>query len=103
MSDRRVYPSKLAQRDRVILANARTALHACNRSDLRVVLDALAAIDHRPACAARYDETREKKLSARERANISETLMLAIRAAIIVHGDADRARDGARALVRLLR
>lgn len=99
MNAPRIYPARLAPRERKLLGDALAALSVPVRRESE---DVRSAISHRLACATRYDEMREKRLSERERFNARVTLRCAV-LTFVETGDAERARDAARALVRLLR
>lgn len=97
MTAPRVYPAKIAARERKLLGDALAALLAHGAEN-----DLTRAIAHRLACAARYDEMREKRLSERERFNARVLLRGAVLTFVNI-GNVDGARDAARALVRLMR
>ena len=97
MTPPRVYPAKIAARERKLLGDALAALLARGDED-----DLTRAIAHRLACAQRYDEMRERRLSPREREAAASSILDGIARAIEAN-DAERARANARALVRLMR
>lgn len=97
MTAPRVYPAKIAARERKLLGDALAMLHAHGDEN-----DLTRVIAHRLACAQRYDEMREKRLTERERFNARVTLKGAI-LTFVNTGESERARDAARALVRLMR
>ena len=106
MSSARIYPARLAPRERKLLGDALAVLPARGNPDED---DVARAISHRLACATRYDEMREKRLTAFERSITASTLRHAITDEIRTpHPDAsiysaDVVRSLTRALVRLLR
>lgn len=97
MTAPRVYPAKIAARERRLLGDALVMLRAHGDEN-----DLTRAISHRLACAQRYDEMRERRLSPREREAAASSLLDGITRAIEAT-DAERARATARALVRLMR
>ena len=94
MTAPRVYPAKIAARERRLLADALAAITAGS--------DLARAIAHRLACAQRYDEMRERRLTTAERSAAAASLLDGVLRAIDA-GDPERARANARALVRLMR
>lgn len=111
MTALRVYPAKLAPRERKLLSDAYAVLADVASLDRapslapsvqRAAAALLPALAHRLACAARHEEMRERRLTERERLNTRVMLRGAVLSCIAT-GDAEHARDGARALVRLLR
>ena len=99
MTPTRVYPARIAARERKLLAAALAALSVPVRQDSEEVRR---AISHRLACADRYDEMRERRLSADERDAVTVALLAGVRFSVEIH-DPERARANARALVRLTR
>lgn len=97
MTAPRVYPAKIAARERKLLGDALAALLARGDED-----DLTRAIAHRLACAQRYDEMRERRLSPHEKEAAASSLLDGIARAIEAN-DAERARANARAIVRLMR
>lgn len=97
MTATRVYPAKIAARERKLLGDALAALLAHGDEN-----DLTRAIAHRLACAQRYDEMRERRLSPHEKEAAASSLLDGIARAIEAN-DAERARANARALVRLMR
>ena len=97
MNALRVYPAKIAARERKLLGDALAKLRAYGDED-----DLTRAISHRLACAQRYDEMRERRLAPREMEAAASSLLDGISRAIEAD-DAERARANARALVRLTR
>jgi hypothetical protein len=97
MTAPRVYPAKIAARERKLLGDALAMLHAHGAEN-----DLTRAIAHRLACATRYDEMREKRLSAEEREAVA-SILRGVLSGLILAGAADMARVNARALVRLMR
>lgn len=99
MTPARVYPARIAARERKLLAAALAALSVPVRQDSEEVRR---AISHRLACADRYDEMREKRLSGSEREIVCAALRTTV-AKCVKRMDAESARANARALVRLTR
>lgn len=97
MTAPRVYPAKIASRERKLLSDALAALLAHGDEN-----DLTRAIAHRLACAQRYDEMRERRLSPHEKEAAASSLLDGIARAIEAN-DAERARANARAIVRLMR
>lgn len=97
MTAPRVYPAKIAARERKLLGDALAMLHAHGDEN-----DLTRAIAHRLACAQRYDEMRERRLSPHEKEAAASSLLDGIARAIEANG-AERARANARAIVRLMR
>lgn len=97
MTAPRVYPAKIAARERKLLGDALAMLHAHGDED-----DLTRAIAHRLACADRYDEMRERRLSADERDAVTVALLAGVRFSVEIH-DPERAKANARALVQLTR
>lgn len=97
MTPARVYPARIAARERKLLAAALARLVELGGQD-----DLTRAISHRLACADRYDEMRERRLSPHEKEAAASSLLDGIARAIEAN-DAERARANARALVRLMR
>ena len=97
MTPARVYPARIAARERKLLAAALARLVELGGQD-----DLTRAISHRLACADRYDEMRERRLSADERDAVTVALLAGVRFSVEIH-DPERARANARALVRLTR
>lgn len=97
MTAPRVYPAKIAARERKLLGDALAMLHTHGDEN-----DLTRAIAHRLACAQRYDEMRERRLSADERDAVTVALLAGVRFSVEIH-DPERAKANARALVRLTR
>lgn len=99
MTAPRIYPARLAPRERKLLGDALAVLSVPVRQESEEVRR---AISHRLACAQRYDEMRERRLSPHEKGAAASSLLDGIARAIEAT-DAERARATARALVRLMR
>ncbi len=111
MTALRVYPAKIAARERKLLSDAYAVLADVASLDRapslapsvqRAAAALLPALAHRLACATRYEEMRERRLTDAERDTARNALLSAVAIGRGL-GEADRARNAARALVRLLR
>lgn len=97
MTPARVYPARIAARERKLLAAALARLVELGGQD-----DLTRAISHRLACADRYDEMQERRLGGSEREIVCAALRTTV-AKCVKRMDAESARANARALVRLTR
>lgn len=102
MADRRVYPAKLAKRERDLLAMAADTIETLERAGNERAVAVVNLIRHRLACAARFDEMREKRLTEYERLVTSHAMCMTLRVHV-EDGNAEEARAVTRALVRLMR
>ena len=104
MSDKRVYPVRVQARDLALHRLSLATLTAVNDTwpGSRAVEDAMAALRYRIACAERWGEMKEKRLTAQE-VDVTRAVLLGAVSGAVLGGEPQRACSAARVLVRLTR